>query len=193
MPNWTQTCYIATGDKEQLKQLHDVMVELENIKSPGLHDNGFGSTWYGNLVIKLGGDWEKIYCRGYWNYLELKEDMLIIDSETAWSELNELRHFIECKFPRLKIYYQCVEEGQRIYITNDASGVYFPERYYLWVEDEDTTEYYQSLESLAKAVENITGSKHLTTLNSCRKALESFSRKHHNCCYTLEKFSVDDG
>ena len=89
----------------------------------------------------------------------------------------------------MKIYYQCVEEGQGIYITNDDTGQYFPEQYYLWVEDEDI-EYYQDLKSLEKAVENITRSKHLKSLDSCKKALESFSRKHHNCCYTLEQFSL---
>lgn len=44
MPNWAYTQYIATGDKEQLKKLHSVMTELEDMKSPGLHENGFGST-----------------------------------------------------------------------------------------------------------------------------------------------------
>ncbi len=78
-----------------------------------------------------------------------------------------------------------------IYVTNDDTGKYFPERFYLWVEDEDT-EYYQSLESLAEAVENITKSKHLTTLDSCRKSLESFCKKHGNCCYTLEEFSIEN-
>ncbi len=78
-----------------------------------------------------------------------------------------------------------------IYITNDDIGQYFPEHYYLYVEDVDT-EYYQSLESLAKAVESITGSKHLTTLDACKKALESFSRKHDNCCYTFEEFVLTE-
>lgn len=26
--------------------------------------NGFGKMWLGNLVYKLGGDWEKLRCRG---------------------------------------------------------------------------------------------------------------------------------
>lgn len=190
MPNWASTCYIATGDKEQLKQLHDVMVELECMKEP-LHPNGFGNTWMGNLVMKLGGDWEKVYCRGSWDDLTFNGDQITFHVESAWGELNEVRELIEEHFPDIKLYYQSEEPGMGIYITNDDTGTYFPERYYLWVEDEDT-EYYQSLESLAKAVENITGSKHLTTLNSCRKALESFSRKHHQCCYTLEEFTVTD-
>lgn len=74
MPNWAYTQYIATGDKEQLQKLLAVMDELECMKAPGLHENGFGPTWLGNLVIKLGGDWEKVYCRGSWDNLQLTDD-----------------------------------------------------------------------------------------------------------------------
>ena len=78
-----------------------------------------------------------------------------------------------------------------IYKTNDDTGEYFPERYYLWVEDNET-QYHESLEELIKDVENITGSKNLKTLDSCKKALESYSRKNNDLCYTLEEFSVVD-
>lgn len=182
--------YHATGDKEQLKKLHSVMDELEGLKDPGLHENGFGKTWLGNLVIKLGGDWEKIYCRGYWENLLLHDNGTVSFSvESAWGELNEVREFIEEKFPGVKLYFQCEESGMGIYQTNDDTGEYFPEKYYLWVEDSET-QYHETLEGLINDVENITGSKNLKTLDSCKKALESYSRKNHDLCYTLEEFSV---
>lgn len=192
MPNWCYSEYIATGDKKQLKKLHSLMDELEGLKAPGLHDNGFGSTWLGNLVIKLDGDWEKIYCRGSWDNLLLHDDGTVSFSvESAWGELNEVREFIEEKFPGVKLYFQCEESGNGVYETNDGTGEYFPERYYLWVEDSDSL-YHETLEGLIKDVENITGSKNLKTLDSCRKSLESYSRKNHDLCYTLEEFSVVD-
>lgn len=191
MPNWASTLYVAVGDKQQLKQLHSIMDELECMKEP-LHPNGFGAAWLGNLVIKLGGDWNKVYCRGYWDDLTFNGSEITFHVESAWGELNEVRELIEKHFPDIKLYFQSEEPGMGIYTTNDDTGQYFPDQFYLWVEDEDTTEYYQDLKSLAEAVESITGSKHLTTLDSCKKALESFSRKHHNCCYTLEEFSLVD-
>lgn len=192
MPNWAYTQYHAVGDKEQLKKLYSVMDELECMKAPGLYENGFGSTWLGNLVIKLGGDWNKVYCRGSWDNLQLHDDGTVSFSvESAWDELNEVREFIEVKFPDIHIYYQTEEPGMGIYKTNDNTGQYFPEKYYLWVEDNET-EYHNNLESLIRDVENITGSKNLRTLDSCRKALESYSRKNHDLCYTLEEFSVVD-
>lgn len=78
-----------------------------------------------------------------------------------------------------------------IYHTNDDTGQYFPEKYYLWVEDGET-EYCTSLEALAKEVEKITGSKNLKTLDSCKKALETYSRSHSDLCYTLEDFELLD-
>lgn len=190
MPNWAYTQYHATGDKVQLQKLHSVMTELEDMKSPGLHENGFGSTWLGNLVIKLGGNWKQVYCRGSWDNLLLHEDGTVSFSiESAWGELYDVRKFIEEHFPDVRLYFQCEESGMGIYQTNDDTGQYFPEKYYLWVED-GTTEYYTTLESMAKEVENITGSKNLKTLNSCRKSLKSYSRSHSDLSYTLEEFEV---
>lgn len=190
MPNWAYSQYVAVGEKEQLKQLHSIMSELEDMKAPGLHENGFGSTWLGNLVIKLGGNWEQVYCRGSWDNLLLHEDGTVSFSiESAWDEPNEVREFIEEKFPDIQIYYQTEEPGMGIYKTNDDTGQYFPEEYYLWVEDEKT-EYYDNLESLIRDVEKITGSKNLKTLDSCKKALETYSRKNSDLGYTLEEFSV---
>lgn len=188
MPNWASTLYVATGDKQQLHELHSIITELECMKEP-LHPNGFGTTWLGNLVIKLGRDWNKVYCRGSWDDLTFNGEEITFHVESAWGELSEVRELIEEHFPGIKLYYQTEEPGMCIYITNDDTGEYFPDRFYLWVEDEDS-EYYPSLEDLAKAVEGLTGSKHLTTLDSCGKALESFSKKHHNCCYTLEEFKI---
>lgn len=189
MPNWAYTQYIATGDKEQLQKLLAVMDELECMKAPGLHENGFGPTWLGNLVIKIGGDWEKVYCRGSWDNLQRTDDCIMFSVESAWGELNEVRHLIEEQFPGIKLYYQTEEPGMCIYQTNDDTGAYFPERYYLWVEDGDT-EYYQDLSGIIRVVQDITGSKNLKTLDSCIKALESYSRKHSDLCYTLEEFTV---
>lgn len=57
------------------------------------------------------------------------------------------------------------------------------------IEDEDT-DYYPTVESLAKAVEEITGSRHLTTFDACKKALAYYASRHHDLCYTIEEFKV---
>lgn len=192
MPNWAYSQYHATGDKEQLGILYSIMSELEEMKDPGLHENGFGSTWLGNLIIKLGGNWKQVYCRGSWDNLLLHEDGTVSFSvESAWGELYDVRKFIEEYFPDVRLFFQCEESGMGIYQTNDDTGQYFPEKYYLWVENV-ITEYYNTLEALAKEVDIITGSKNLKTFDSCKKALETYSRSHSDLCYTLEEFELLD-
>lgn len=190
MPNWAYTQYHCDGDKEQLKQLHSIMEELKSMKAPGLHENGFSQTWLGNLVIKLGGEWDKIYCRGSWENLLLHDDGTVsFSAESAWDEPNEVRVFIEKKFSNIHLYYQTEECGEGIYKTNDSTGKYFPEKYYLWVECEET-EYYDSLDKLIKEVQSITGSKNLKTFESCVEALESYSQQNDDLGYSLEEFSI---
>ena len=46
--------------KDKVRKLYHMMKNLEEMKEP-LLENGFGSTWYGNLVHILGENWQKIY------------------------------------------------------------------------------------------------------------------------------------
>lgn len=50
--------------------------------------------------------------------------------------------------------------------------------------------YHETLEELLKNVESATGSKNLKTFDSCKKALETYSRNHSDLCYTLAEFDV---
>ena len=66
MPHWCNTLYKATGAKENVDRLANTMVELGNMSRPGLVENGFGSSWLGNLVAKVGGVLDSSFCRGEW-------------------------------------------------------------------------------------------------------------------------------
>lgn len=137
MPNWCNTTFVIEGDKKEVESLFLIMDELEHMDRP-LVANGFGKQWLGCLVEKLGGDWEKIYCRGDWQYKELREDgNLHIDTESAWSPPLEVFWLVKSKFPNLRIYWQSEEPGMEEYWTNDAEGKYFHERYYLEACDPD--------------------------------------------------------
>lgn len=191
MPNWCYTRYRAVGDKAQLRKLYSIMSDLEAMENPGLHENGFGSTWLGNLVIKLGADWEKVSCRGAWDELTLEDDGTIsFTVESAWTEPNEVRTLIKTVFPGIYLYYQSEEPGWGIYNTNDDTGKYFPERYYLWMEDDiGESMYYETLSEVIEAVEEITGDKNLKTFNCCVEALKSYSEKH-NIEFSLHEFEL---
>lgn len=130
MPNWANTSYIVIGDKSETRDLYNKMLSLETRKT-SLVKNGFGTTWLGNLVVKLGGDWKEIYCRGSWDALDYDSENHSISfaTETAWGEMLEWRHFIESKYKTLKFWHITEESGMCFYETNDREGRFFPYRY----------------------------------------------------------------
>lgn len=129
MPNWCYTTYTVVGDEKEVEQLHGLMEKLENMKK-SLVDNGFGPNWLGNLVHSLGGDWQKVYCRGTWSNLDISGDTLYFDVESAWAEPDEVIDFLRSKYPSLVFYYQADEPGTRYFVTNDAEGSYYDDIYY---------------------------------------------------------------
>ena len=148
MPNWCYSGVRVEGPKDKVRKLYHMMKNLEEMKKP-LLENGFGSTWYGNLVHILGEDWQKIYCRGSWTFLYVEDTVLAWDDETAWGPLTEIFQLIEKKIPGLKVYYSCEVDGMGIYQTNDWTGNYFPARYILQTDcDRD---YYKTIEEVMQA------------------------------------------
>ena len=104
MPNWSSTCYVMEAKPEQAKELYDKIDSLTKMEKP-LVENGFGKLWMGCLVNLLGGDWNKVYCRGEIISYTLEEGHVSLSCETAWGEMPEFRHFIEQHYPGSKVYY----------------------------------------------------------------------------------------
>lgn len=157
---------------------------------PGLHENGFGSTWLGNLVLKLDGDWAKIRCRGYWEDLRAEEDCIRFYTETAWCECSDLRHMLEEKF-EVDVFFISEECGMGIYEKNDPDGSYFPENYHIWIEDKDD-EYFEDITELCDYVQEYLGTdQELNTLKDCNDALEEHSEET-GVCFSLAECEIVD-
>ena len=148
MPNWAYTSYVVKGSAEEVAALHKIIQDLKAREESYL-PNGFGKLWLGNLVSILGGNWEKIYCRGHILDYSLQEEILRMNVESAWGEMDETRHFLQTVFPSLKIYYQTEEPGMCIFQTNDSSGTYFPERWLLdWNDEKENLFIYEYFKDL---------------------------------------------
>ena len=149
MANWCFTTYKIVGDVKELGVLNDKLTELDAMET-ALVPNGFGVLWLGCLVRILGGDEENVYCRGEVTEFNLnKEDgVLTICTQTAWTEMDEVRHFLKKVYPSLEIFYYEEEEGCEIYRTNDKDGRFFPERYVFGNLEIEGTTYYDDDESL---------------------------------------------
>lgn len=148
MPNWCTSAIAFGGKAEELETLYGVIKDLEDKNEPAV-PNGFGKTWLGCLVNALGGDYEKVYCRGEWTYAELSGGILHMETETAWAPCHEVYEFLCGKFPSLSYYYRSEEPGMGEYHTNDVDGVYFADRYVVQMltpDDECMTDYFPALE-----------------------------------------------
>ena len=63
MPNWASVTYECVGDSKHIGLLHEALKYIDSRKT-SLVPNGFGKWWLGNLVTRLGGNWEDYPCRG---------------------------------------------------------------------------------------------------------------------------------
>lgn len=193
MPNWCFTYYAAEGPKDQLQKLSDTMTRLAAMPSPGLVENGFGSSWLGNLVMELGIDpltQSNFRCRGEYYNVDLNQSgYLTFDTMTAWCEADDTRRLIEEKFPGVHLYFISEEFGCNYWETNDVEGKYFRERYYFRAEnfdDENDGNYYDTLPELIEAVEKATGVTWLQTFEDCDEALQ----EHEDGDYAYTLYSV---
>ena len=157
MPNWAYTQYKIRGREDEVTALHQTIKDLEQ-REESLLPNGFGKLWLGNLVHTLGGDWEKIYCRGEILNYSLDNGILTMNTETAWGEMSDTRHFVMSKFPTLEIFFQTEEPGMCIFQTNDAKREYFPEKWLLDWNDEARSlwiwEYFTELPAVIEYLKN---------------------------------------
>ena len=199
MPNWAYTTYKIKGSEEEVAALHKTIQELGQRKE-SLLPNGFGKLWLGNLVHALGGDWEKLYCRGQILDYKLENGLLFISTETAWGEMSDVRHFIQFKFPSLEIYFQTEEPGMCIFQTKDHTGEYFPERWLLDWNDEARNlylwEYFRDLPSVIEYLkENGIITKDIQPTKEAILAVldEIQNSRPDDISYMLEEFKVVDG
>lgn len=194
MPNWAYTIYIVRGDDEEVKRLHLLIRDLDN-RAESLLPNGFGKLWLGNLVHVLGGDWEKVYCRGkILDYNMTEDGVLRFDVESAWGELDEVRALILSRFPKLDIRFQSEEPDMDYFSTNDDSGTTFSDRWVLDWEDEARNlyvrEYFPDLPSVAAFLreQNIISAAIAPTESSLRSALDAiWTARPDEVCYTLKE------
>lgn len=191
MPNWCDTSYKCVGDPKKVRKLNSVLKYMEKRKTSIL-SNGFGKMWLGNLVYKLGGNWEELRCRGEITDFSLDGNVLTINQQTAWSEQEGVRLIIEQTFPSIKVYYLEQESGCEVFCTNDASGEYFPERYFL--DSYEDWEYFETLDDAAKFVSKIIGHEVESRVDAIDKALDRFVEEHEeeneDIFYSFHEFKV---
>lgn len=179
MSNTCFTTYKIIGKKESVAKLHRTIKELDDRQTPLVENEWYNpKLWLGCIVAALGGNPEDTLCRGTITHYELADDVLTVNTETAWTEMAETRRYIKDCFPDLRIYYLEEEEGCERFNTNDAAGVFFKDRYYL--DTSDGTKYFCTLQEVADFVEGIVGHKLEASLNCIKDALRRYTEKYED-------------
>ena len=193
MPNWCDTTYKCVGDPKEVRALHKILKYIDRRKTTIVR-NGFGKWWLGNLVTKLGGKWEDYCCRGEITSYSFDGDVLEITQYTAWCEQEGVRRIIQEKFPSIKVYYREEEPGCEIYYTNDTTGSYFPEAYFL--DSYDEQRYFETIEEAAESVSEIVGCTVEATIDAIQEALEKYIEQKESSgeevFYSFHEFKVID-
>lgn len=135
---------IFEGEKRELRSLYGKMKRLQERKKP-LVENGFyyPQRWLGNLVKRLGGDYNEVYCRGTWDDLNLMKDHLYFFTETAWETPFDLLKLIQKVYPTLNAFFSAEGDDWVSYLTNDKEGRYFKSRYVIDMEPD--IEYFNTI------------------------------------------------
>lgn len=187
MANNCFTDYIIEGDRKELQTLYEALQRIDT-KAELKTTSGFGGRWLGNLVTELGGDWQKVYCRGTIEWYEMENDQLKITTDTAWVPMNEVFDFICEKFPGLTYYYQAQEPGCDLFWTNDTAGIHFC-RYVVRIckDGYDDEEYFDNLKNVYKYISD-NFNVEITCLEDIKKLSEDLEEKDNGeYCY-LNKF-----
>lgn len=186
MANICDTTYKIVGKKEEVQSIFDVLQAVKQ-QSPNV-----GGIWLGRVVEHLGGDLQTIACRGDIISFDLSDEVLTIIQSTKWNEQAGFRHFLETKYPHIKIFYREEECGCDVYYTNDHTGHYFPEMYLL--DNYNEPEYFKTLNEAIKRVEEITGIRFISTEDDMLNALDLYMERHEDedIFYSMHKFTVVD-
>ena len=181
------------GDRRQMRSLYGKMLRLQNRKKT-LVENGFyyPKRWLGNLVMRLGVDWHNVYCRGTWNDLQLKDNLLYFFTETAWQAPLELLQLIQKVYPSLEIYFSAEGEGWDSYLTNDKDARFFKSRFELDMPPEN--DYYDTIEEVAERIGEYIGRHIEPTKEAVYAAIDDFdaTNEDFDAYINLKEFDVVD-
>lgn len=188
-PNWAEACYRVKGKRKHLRNLNSILNKLGKRKTP-LVKNGFGNYWLGCLVTALGGDWNKVPCRGEIYDYCLEKDFLDINFISAWSERGELRDFIETHYDNdVKIYYYQQEPLMGIYETNSYDEFGF--QYLIDGEGPPFPAYCSSLEEVSRVLKNYIGVDIRPDVISIEEAILNYTENTKNWL-EFHEFSLVD-
>lgn len=175
---------VFEGDKREVRSLYGKMKRLQERKQP-LVENGYyeAKRWLGNLVTRLGHDYHEVYCRGTWEFLEMKGCHISFLTETAWKPPFALLKMIQQHFPSLQFYFEAEGDDWDAYVTNDAEGRFFPSRYI--VDCEPDMEYFCTIEEASAHLSAFVGQPVAPTWKALCTGVDNWNEDHEDADWPI--------
>lgn len=128
MPNWCYTgINIKCSSEEEAEYLYK---KIQKWTSVNYCCNDFGLNWLGNIVGnsgvgKIKDGRSSVDCRGELIYLDLNDNEVIVETETAWKPMLQMWKRICDKYlvEGYGIEYSAEEPGLGLYVTNIKSVI----------------------------------------------------------------------
>lgn len=179
------------GDRREMRSLYGKMLRLQNRKK-SLVKNGFyySKRWLGNLIVRLGGDYHEMDCRGTWDDLKMTHKSLYFFTESAWYAPFDILKLIQKVYPGLEIYFSALGDGWETYLTNDKEGRFFTSRYELDMPPEN--DYYDTIDEVAERISNYLGRHVEPTKEAVYAAIDEFDENNDDidAYINLKEFEV---
>lgn len=176
MSNWCFTDYVLEGDKDEIQDLYSKLLSLEQMKEP-LIKNGFGKNFLGCVAVLFGGNWREISCRGEFGDLErIKDTEIHFHTITAWSDMPEIWELALSHYKTVRYYFCAEEPGNGYYATNDAKGIFFPDRF-LVEQFPDEKEFHETHTGLFRYISERIGVE-IGTIEEMNRAIERYNEAH---------------
>ena len=179
------------GDRKEMRSLYGKMLRLQNRKK-SLVKNGFyySKRWLGNLIVRLGGDYHEMDCRGTWDDLKMTHKSLYFFTESAWYAPFDMLKLIQKVYPGLEIYFSALGDGWETYLTNDKEGRFFTSRYELDMPPEN--DYYDTIDEVAERIGNYMRQHVEPTKEAVYAAIEEFEENNDDmdAYINLKEFEV---
>ena len=165
MPNWCINNILFFGDRQNIEKLYEDWDAA--LKTVAEGDDG----WIGRLLVYKGIDPAKIYCRGFADCLELRDDGLFVTTWDAWLPMLAFYDYVAGLYS-LEYVLMAEEPGNGIYINTDAEGRFFPERYIIELLSDDASLYKE--DSLINILRELSDSRYFVSFEPIAERLAPY-------------------
>lgn len=185
MANVCYTKYHVVGNNNEIKRLYEAL-EKSKIREDS------NDVYLEDFVKSLGVNYDDIEVdmRYEINDFEMDENGLWIIAIYAWDENPGFIEFLETHFNGIKVYFLATEPSCGYFMTNDTKGAHFSERYYLEIDDKDSS--YDTIKNMVEVVEESLGYEVAPTYYSIKDELEKAFEKGAILSYQLKKYDGFD-